>query len=51
MPLALVGSVTSIVGALVGLALPTRAVQIALGVAILAIAASCGAWAVRRASA
>ncbi|HEU4351648.1 MAG TPA: sulfite exporter TauE/SafE family protein [Burkholderiales bacterium] len=38
MPLALVGSVTSIVGALVGLALPTRTVQIALGTAILAIA-------------
>ena len=38
MPLALVGSVTSIIGALVGLALPTNAVQIALGVAILAIA-------------
>ncbi|HET9351104.1 MAG TPA: sulfite exporter TauE/SafE family protein, partial [Burkholderiales bacterium] len=39
MPLALIGSVTSIVGAIVGLALPTRAVQISLGVAILAIAA------------
>jgi uncharacterized membrane protein YfcA len=39
MPLALIGSMTSIVGALVGLALPTRAVQIALGAAILAIAA------------
>jgi uncharacterized protein len=39
MPLALVGSLTSIVGALVGLALPTDAVQSALGVAILAIAA------------
>jgi uncharacterized membrane protein YfcA len=38
MPLALVGSVTSIVGALVGLALPTQAVQVALGFAILAIA-------------
>ncbi|HEY3076304.1 MAG TPA: sulfite exporter TauE/SafE family protein [Burkholderiales bacterium] len=38
MPLALVGSITSIVGALVGLALPTDALQIALGVAILAIA-------------
>lgn len=38
MPLALVGSITSIVGALVGLALPTQAVQAALGVAILAIA-------------
>jgi uncharacterized membrane protein YfcA len=39
MPLALMGSVTSIVGAIVGLALPTRAVQVSLGVAILAIAA------------
>jgi uncharacterized protein len=38
MPLALVGSVTSIIGALVGLALPTDAVQIALGATILAIA-------------
>jgi len=38
MPLALVGSITSIVGALVGLALPTQAVQVALGLAILAIA-------------
>jgi uncharacterized protein len=38
MPLALVGSVTSIVGALIGLALPTDSVQIALGVTILAIA-------------
>ena len=38
MPLALVGSVTSILGALVGLALPTQAVQIALGAVILAIA-------------
>ena len=38
MPLALVGSVTSIVGALVGLALPTQAVQLALGSTILAIA-------------
>jgi len=38
MPLALVGSITSIVGALVGLALPTDAVQIALGATILAIA-------------
>jgi uncharacterized protein len=38
MPLALVGSVTSIIGAIVGLALPTNAVQSALGVAILAIA-------------
>ena len=39
MPLALVGSITSIVGALVGLALPTGAVQLALGATILAIAA------------
>jgi uncharacterized protein len=38
LPLALVGSVTSVVGALVGLALPTDAVQIALGATILAIA-------------
>ncbi len=38
MPLALIGSITSIVGALVGLALPTRAVQIALGATILVIA-------------
>jgi len=38
MPLAVVGSITSIVGALVGLALPTDAVQIALGATILAIA-------------
>jgi uncharacterized membrane protein YfcA len=37
MPLALVGSMTSICGALIGLALPTRAVQIALGLTILAI--------------
>jgi uncharacterized membrane protein YfcA len=39
MPLALVGSITSIAGALVGLALPTGAVQVALGATILAIAA------------
>lgn len=38
MPLALVGSITSICGAVIGLALPTDAVQSALGVAILAIA-------------
>jgi uncharacterized membrane protein YfcA len=38
MPLALVGSITSVVGALVGLALPTGAIQAALGVAILGIA-------------
>jgi hypothetical protein len=39
MPLALVGSITSIAGAVVGLALPADAVQIALGITILAIAA------------
>jgi len=39
MPLALVGSVTSIIGALVGLALPTRVLEAALGLTILAIAA------------
>jgi hypothetical protein len=39
MPLALIGSVTSIIGALIGFALPTGALQIALGAAILAIAA------------
>jgi hypothetical protein len=39
MPLAVVGSVTSIGGALLGLALPTAFVQTALGVTILAIAA------------
>jgi uncharacterized membrane protein YfcA len=39
MPLALVGSTTSVIGALVGLALPTDVVQVALGVTILAIAA------------
>jgi uncharacterized protein len=38
LPLALVGSVTSVIGALVGLALPTDVVQIALGLTILAIA-------------
>jgi uncharacterized membrane protein YfcA len=38
MPLALVGSVTSIAGALIGLALPTQVVEIALGLVILAIA-------------
>jgi uncharacterized membrane protein YfcA len=38
MPLALVGSVTSIAGALIGLALPTDVVQIALGLTILGIA-------------
>lgn len=39
MPLALAGSVGGILGALVGLALPTRVVQLALGITILAIAA------------
>jgi uncharacterized membrane protein YfcA len=39
MPLAVVGSITSIAGALLGLALPTAFVQTALGVTILAIAA------------
>lgn len=38
MPLALVGSITSIGGAVVGLALPTDVLQTALGVTILAIA-------------
>jgi len=37
MPLALVGSITSIVGAVIGLALPTDVVQTALGATILAI--------------
>lgn len=37
MPLALVGSITSVIGALVGFALPTDVLQIALGVAILGI--------------
>ncbi|HEX6295528.1 MAG TPA: sulfite exporter TauE/SafE family protein [Burkholderiales bacterium] len=39
MPLAVVGSITSIGGALLGLALPASFVQTALGVTILAIAA------------
>lgn len=39
MPLALAGSIGGIVGALVGLALPTRVVQIALGITVLLIAA------------
>jgi uncharacterized membrane protein YfcA len=39
MPLALVGSITSIAGALIGLALPTDLLQIALGATILAIVA------------
>jgi hypothetical protein len=38
MPLGLAGSVGGILGALVGLALPTRAVQVALGLTVLAIA-------------
>jgi len=38
MPLALIGSVMSIAGALVGLALPSDALQIALGLTILGIA-------------
>lgn len=37
MPLALVGSVTSIAGAMLGLALPTQIVQTALGATILAL--------------
>jgi uncharacterized membrane protein YfcA len=39
MPLALTGSVGGIAGALIGLALPTRIVQVALGTAVLLIAA------------
>jgi len=39
MPLALIGSITSIGGALLGFALPTEFVQTALGVTILAIVA------------
>ena len=38
MPLALVGSITSILGAIAGLALPASVVQAALGVLILMIA-------------
>ena len=38
MPLALAGSVGAIVGAFLGLALPTRALQLSLGVIVLAIA-------------
>lgn len=38
MPLALVGSITSILGAMAGLALPTSVVQTALGATILGIA-------------
>jgi uncharacterized membrane protein YfcA len=39
MPLALIGSITSIIGALIGLALPTAVLEVALGLTILAIAA------------
>ena len=39
MPLALIGSTTSIAGAMLGLALPTNVVQTALGAAILAMVA------------
>ena len=39
MPLALIGSITSIAGAWIGLALPTHVAQMALGATILAIAA------------
>jgi uncharacterized membrane protein YfcA len=39
MPLALVGSVGAIVGAFLGLALPTRVLQLSLGIVVLAIAA------------
>jgi hypothetical protein len=39
MPLALIGSITSIGGALLGFALPTEVVQTALGITILAVAA------------
>jgi len=47
MPLALVGSVGSIFGALLGLSLPTRVLQVALGVTVLLIAWLM--WATRRA--
>ena len=39
LPLALIASASSIVGALIGLALPAAAVQVALGIAILGIVA------------
>ncbi len=39
LPLALVGSITSIAGAMLGLALPTQVLQIALGATILGIVA------------
>jgi uncharacterized membrane protein YfcA len=48
MPLALVGSVTAIAGAYIGLSLPERVVQGALGVIVLAIAALM--WATRNAT-
>jgi uncharacterized membrane protein YfcA len=48
MPLALVGSATAIAGAYIGLALPERVVQGALGIIVLAIAALM--WATRRAA-
>lgn len=48
MPLALAGSVTAIAGAYIGLSLPERAVQGALGVIVLAIAALM--WATRNAT-
>jgi uncharacterized membrane protein YfcA len=47
MPLALVGSITSIGGAMLGLALPTRVVQTALGATILGIVALMW-WGARR---
>jgi uncharacterized membrane protein YfcA len=42
MPLALVGSITSVAGAMLGLALPTEVVQTLLGITILGIAALMG---------
>lgn len=42
LPLALVGSVTSIAGALIGLALPARIVEIALGITIIGVAVLLG---------
>jgi uncharacterized membrane protein YfcA len=48
MPLALVGSITSIGGAMLGLALPTDVVQTALGATILGIVAVMS-WGARRA--
>jgi uncharacterized membrane protein YfcA len=49
MPLALAGSIASIIGAYVGLALPAQAVQTALGALVLSIAGLM-AWAGRRVS-